>query len=470
MENQYEGEINLVTLLFKVCQRWRVLLIVATVAAVAIGGTKLAMNIQGLYDPEKMEERNALYRDTLGLYEAEGEALERRMEENQRSLRLQSDYNDKSMLMKVDPGNEWVGSMNLYIDTDYQVMPGSSIQNENPAYKIVYAYYDYYAGEFYVDVMERLSFDLGELKYLKEVLAVSIDAGRYSITIQAIADTKEHCDEMIKVAGEAFQSRYDFIRSSLGEHSLTMSGVASNAQINAGREEFQVNQEASERVLTQNVYSLNKEYRNWKKRKADLELPIVDWASAVKNGIKWILIAAVGGGFLSCTVLFVKYMISGRIKSAEDLGQGVFTLAELPARGKKKNAIDRLVCRVFGIVIKESEYDSRVEAMALSLEKMLSTMQGKEGTIAFVGDVPETELKAFVKQVGNILSAKYKAAAAGNIIAEPAAAKAAYDADAVVMVAKQDVTMKKNHAQMCSKLSACKVEVLGAVLFGVESV
>ena len=40
------------------------------------------------------------------------------------------------MLMKLDSLNEWNGSMNFYIDTDYQILPGMSVQNENPAYKI----------------------------------------------------------------------------------------------------------------------------------------------------------------------------------------------------------------------------------------------------------------------------------------------------------------------------------------------
>ena len=101
---------------------------------------------------------------------------------------------------------------------------------------------------------------------------------------------------------------------------------------------------------------------------------------------------------------------------------------------------------------------------------MLHVRQREDATIAFVGDVKETELKALVKQVGDMLSVKYKAVAAGDIIAGPAAAKAAYDADAVVLVAEQDVTMKKKYVQVYEKLSACKVEILGAILFGVESV
>lgn len=471
MDNQYEDEINLGTLLFKVCQRWRTLLVVAAVAAVAIGGTKLAMNIQGLYDEEKMEELNAQYRDTLASYEAEGEALERRMDENQRNMTLQTEYNDKSVLMKIDPHNEWVASTNLYIDTDYQVLPGSSIQNENPAYKITYAYYDYYTGGFYLDVMGSLTFDVGEQKYLKEVLWADIDANRYSITIHAIADTKEHCDELLKIARDAFLTRQEFIESSLGEHSVKVSDVAAHAQINADREQYQVNQQAREKELMRNVYGLNEEYREWKKREEDIEKPIVDMGAAVKNGIKWIILATALGGFLSAGVLFVQYMLSGRLKSAEEIGHGMDVLAELPVpSGKKKNAIDRLICRIFGVAVRDSEYDSRVEALALSLEKMLGAMQCEKGTIAFVGDIKENELKAFTKQVGNALPDRYKAVAAGNIIVEPSAAKAAFDADVVVLAARQDATMKKTLAQAWVKLSACKIRVLGAVLFGVESV
>lgn len=470
MENQYEDEINLITLLFKVCQKWRVILIVAAVLAVAIGGTKLAMNIQGLIDPEAAEKRTTQYRDIVGLYEAEGEALERQMDDNQRALQLQVDYNEKSMLMKVDPSNEWVGSVNLYIDTGYKILTDSSVQDENPAYKIACAYYDYYAGEFYTDVMGRLSFDIGELKYLKEVLGVSVDTSRQAISISATADTKEHCDEMIRLGTEAFQSRYDFVRSSLGEHSLTVSQAASYAQINANREQSQIDQRTRETILTQNVYSINEEYRKWEKREDKLELPIIDWGGAVKNGILWILIGGVLGGFMVFAVLAVKCMFSGRIKGAEDLGHGMFTLAELPARGKKKSAIDRLMYRIFGVAVRESEYDGRVEAMALSVEKMLRGRELDKGTIAFVGDVKENALRAFAKQVGQMLPDTYKAVAAGNIMLEPAAAKAAYDADAVILVAEQDVTMKKSYEQMCGRLEACKQKVLGAVIFGVESV
>lgn len=471
MENQYEEEINLSAMLLNICLRWRVFLVVMIVFAVVVGGTKLAMGIQGLKDPENVERMKAEYEDEMTAYEAEGIALKMQISENQRNLRLQTDYNDKSILMKIDPRNEWVASMNLYVDANYQIMPGSSIQNENPAYKIIYAYYDYYnSGEFFTTVMDKLSFDIGELKYLKEVLSVSFDTSRYAITINVVADTKEHSDELVRVAGDAFQSRYNFVNSSLDKHTLKNSEAVSYTQINTDREAYQLAQENQENVWKQNVPELNEQYREWERKEASIERPIVDVRGAVRNGVKWIVIAAVIGCFVCAVIFFLQYLLSGKIREAGNLGPNARVLSELPAQKKRKNPIDRLICRLFGVVIKESEYGSRVEAMALSLGKMLDAMQCENATVAFVGDVKNAELKALAGQIEKTLTGKHKIVAAGNMIVDPSAAKAAYAADAVVVVAKQNVSPRKTYMQFCDKLSACKVQVLGTVLMGVEAI
>lgn len=471
MENQYEEEINLSAMLLNICLRWRVFLIVMTVFAVVVGGTKLAMNIQGLKDPENVERMKAEYEDEMTAYEAEGIVLKTRVSENQRNLQLQTEYNDKSILMKIDPRNEWVASMNLYVDANYQIMPGSSIQNENPAYKIICAYYDYYnSGEFFTTVMDKLFFDIEELKYLKEVLSVSFDTSRYAITINVVADTKERSEELVRVAGDAFQSRYSFVNASLGEHTLTASAMASYTQVNTDREAFQIAQKNQENVWLQNVPELNEQYREWEKKEASIVKPIVDMRGAVRRGLKWIVIAAVIGWFVCAVIFFLQYLLSGKIREAGNLGPNARVLSELPAQKKRKTPIDRLICRVFGVVIKESEYDSRVEAMALSLGKMLDAMQCENATVAFVGDVKGAELKALADQTAKTLTGKHKIVAAGNMIVDPAAAKAAYAADAVVVVAKQNASPRKTYMQFCDKLSACKVQVLGTVLMGVEAI
>lgn len=485
METRYEEEINLAVILFKICKRWRILVITTFVFAIAIGGTRLAINLQGIADEARLEKLKTEYQDTLAGYEAEGETLKLAIEENQRNLKNQTDYNDGSLLMKIDPQNEWNGSVNFYIDAGYQIMPNSSVQNENPAYQILYAYADYYqSGEFYTAVMSGLSFDLGEQKYLREILTASFNAGRYAFTLSATADTEEHCREMLNLAVEAFRSRYEFVENILGKHKLTSAQPVVYARVNTSREDFQKTQKANEKTLLQNVPELNKQYRDWEERGAGMEAPMLDAASAVKGGLKWIILGGVLGFIISFVCLSVKTLFSGRIRSADDCSAGTRVLAELPAAERRENVVDRFVCRIFGVTMKASEYDSRVKALTLSLAKLLegNVNEGtpcgtaKTGdkekigyTVALVGDIDRKKLEAFAGQVRKALPDGYEAVAAGNLIADGEAAETAYGADAVLLVAEQDVSVKKSYAQINDRLHACKMPVLGTVLLGVES-
>lgn len=470
MENHYEEEISLGVILFKVCQQWRILLIFALAFAIAVGGTRFAIDLQGLSDSEKLEELKQEYTDTMAAYEAEGDALKLSIAENQRNLQNQTAYNNNSMLMKVDPQSEWNGSINFYIETHYQVMPNSSIQNENPAYRILCAYADYYnSGELYTAMMGTLSFDMVELKYLQEILKVNFEAERYAFTVSVIADTKEHCDELLRIASEAFRTRYSFVENSLGEHELMISDAVSYAQINIEREMFQRTQEANEKALLQSIPEFNNQYRAWLKRESSLDVPVVSMEIAVKGGIKWIVLGGLIGFFLSFIILFVKTLLSKRVMGSDDLGVNAVILAELPTDRRKRNVVDRLICHIFGVTTKASEYDSRVKALVILLEKYLVQQGCSGGTVAFVGDVDRKKLESLVGQVGKTLPDRYKAVAAGNLIADGEAAETAYGADAVLLVAEQDISVKKTYTQINDRLTVCKTPVLGTVLLGVES-
>lgn len=468
MNQRYEeNEINLVTVLYRTCLKWRGILLFAVLIAIAVGATRMAMNIQTLGDEEKRSELDAEYQDALNAYEAEGMALELSIRENERNLRNQKEYNENSMLMKIAPRNEWQGSMSFYVDTDYQILPGSSIQNENPAYKITYGYYDYCeSGEFYGTVLEKLSFELKDQKYLREILSVEFDDSRYAFTIRTVADTKEHSDELLRIAAEALQSRYSFIQKSLGQHSLKTDTGASYVCVNTEREQYQFQQETLEKEWLQNVPELNEEYQNWKLKKSSIEIPVSTLGEAIKDGIKYLIIAGAAGVFLAVFALFVVYAFSGKIKAQEDLGTGAYVLGELPGKGGKKKQcfLDRLIYHIFGVTLKESEYEGRLAAMAQSMGRMLSEMESTPGTIALVGDVEKVELDRLAEQFTKEMPEGMQVVAAGNILTGSEAAKTVYAADGVVIIAKEDITTRKTYQQIRSNLEVCGVKVMGAVL------
>ena len=468
MNQRYdESEINLVTVLYKSCLKWRGILIFAVLVAIVVGATRMAMNIQTLGDEEKKSQLYVEYQDELNAYEAEGLALKLSIQENERNLRNQKEYNENSLLMKIDSKNEWQGSMSFYVDTDYQILPGSSIQNENPAYKITYAYYDYCeSGEFYGTVLEKLSFELKDQKYLREILTVEFDDSRYAFTIRTVADTKEHSDELLRIAAETLQSRYSFIQKSLGKHSLKTDTGVSYVCVNTDREQYQFQQETKEKEWMQNVPELNEEYRKWKAKKSTIQMPVVTVGEAIKDGIKWIIIAGVAGCLAAMFALSVVIAFSGKIKDREDLGNKVFVLGELPVqKGKRKqNCLDRIVYHIFGVAMKCSEYDGRVAAIAQTLGKMLENEEKSQGTIALVGDAESTELSTIAKQLTKTMPAGMQTVAAGNILTNAEANQEIYKADAVAIVVTEDATMCKVYRQMVNQLEACEVKTLGVIL------
>lgn len=474
MNQRYEeNEINLVTVLYKTCLKWRGIFLFALLVAIVVGATRMAMNIQTLGDEEKKSQLYVEYQDELNAYEAEGLALELSIQENERNLQNQKEYNEYSMLMKIDPRNEWQGSMSFYVDTDYQILPGSSIQNENPAYKITYAYYDYCeSGEFYGTVLEKLSFELKDQKYLREILTVEFDDSRYAFTIRTVADTKEHSDELLRIAADTLQSRYSFIQKSLGKHSLKVDTGVSYVCVNTDRELYQFQQETKEKEWMQNVPELNEEYRNWKLKKSSIEVPVISLEEAIKDGMKYLIIAGAAGCFLAVFALFVVYAFSGKIKDREDLGSQVFVLGELPGKaGKKKLCVlDRLIYHIFGVTLKESEYEGRLAAMAQSMGRMLTEMKGTSGTIALVGDIEKAELEQLAEQFTKEMPEGMKAVAAGNILTGSEAAKTVYAADGVVIVAKEDITTRKTFQEIWNHLEVCGVKIMGAVLTGCQTV
>ena len=105
--NEQEREINLKRLFYKACRNWRVAVVTALVGATLIGGTKCTTEFIKVSDPEVVEARQTEYEGELALHEQKGEAIQKDIERLESSIVQQEDYNKNSVLMKIDPYNEW---------------------------------------------------------------------------------------------------------------------------------------------------------------------------------------------------------------------------------------------------------------------------------------------------------------------------------------------------------------------------
>lgn len=217
---EYEQEINLKKLLYKIFSKWRPIVASALVTGVIIGGAKMGLELAALTDEEAVADRVAKYEAEMAEYEAEGRNIELAIKDLGYAYDEQEEYNAESVLMQIDHLNEWRGTVNLYVDTDYKIIPGSVYQDENPATRICYAYGSYFSsGDLYRYIQSRLDYDIDE-KFLKETVWFSVDSGAHTITISSRQASEAAAEELLTIAMEAVLAKQTELITSVGEHKL----------------------------------------------------------------------------------------------------------------------------------------------------------------------------------------------------------------------------------------------------------
>lgn len=98
----YEAEIDLKDLFFSILYRWRILVLVAAIGAVVLGGYK------GLKGNEVQNVLEEGYEEKLIQYEKEKRALERTVENLESSIMEQNEYIAEAPIMQINPYNEFV--------------------------------------------------------------------------------------------------------------------------------------------------------------------------------------------------------------------------------------------------------------------------------------------------------------------------------------------------------------------------
>ena len=142
MESQYnyEQEIDLKDLMFAVLRKWRPIILIAIVFAVLLGGMKGAGALKQMKDSEYLAAKQQEYDNSMDQYAISKASLEKEVENIKASLESQNEYMEKSVLMNINPYDEYVTAADFYVGTDYQIMPGMAYQNPNTASSIMQAY------------------------------------------------------------------------------------------------------------------------------------------------------------------------------------------------------------------------------------------------------------------------------------------------------------------------------------------
>ncbi len=466
--NEQEKEINLKRLFYKALKNWRTVAVVAIVGAVVLGGTKCTMEMVKISDPEVIEARETQYQGELAEYQQEGEIIRKEIENIEDTLVQQTDYNENSVLMEIDPYNEWNGSIDFYVETDWQVLPDQAIQAQNPANQIVRVYSTYITnGELYQYVIDRLGRPM-EIRYLREQLSGSADAANYLIHFTVRGTTQEECQQLLSLIEEGMRGKLPEITESIGEFKLLTTNSSTFSQINYGLEQSQKNNLQAINDLNTSLSAKKFEQLEWERDEVKIEKPVLDKGDAVKEGIKMAILVGVILAFVICLFCGIGYILSKFIQDRDEFdGWGVY-VAELPKSYKKKPFawVDRLIGKWFLGNVYANEYETRLAAAAKQMSEAAKlSCDTAEPKLALVSDMNDEELAALagaMQKTKGVSGVRFTVA--GNPLLSAGAIENILGSDGIVLVAKQEYSKRETVYQMKAQVEELKKQLSAVVL------
>ena len=403
---------------------------------------------------------------------ATGENFEAQLENIAEAKKEQMEYNEKSVLMQIDPLREFHASFEMYVNYEYQIMPDMAYQNIDLSDRILKAYATYMTnGELYQKIIDGVSFDM-ERRYLSEILGVSVDYNTNMISVSVTQQSAEYCQEILNIVKAALLEKYNDVNATIAEHTLSDTNAAAYETVNLALQEAQKANRQAVTDLDISLQEVNEEYLEWKQEpepQAEFTL-----AEVVKGGIKMLIIAGVVAAVVVAVIIAFGALMSGRLLNPEDVKSrfGLRIVGQLPAaRTKKPFAfVSRWFSKFGGITATPEDYDRLAKMIGSSIKSDIASREEAADwkRIAFTGTARAEELKQAVDAMG--IGKEFTVVCAADILTNAEAIEKLSGADCVVLVEKQEESILADISKELEALKAWNKPVLGAVVLNTDAV
>lgn len=344
MEQQtYEREIDLVLLVKQVMEKFKTIVIAGIIGAVVIGLIGMTLQIKEYNDPEAMKYHEESYRNDLNTYNAEVKKLNREIDNLNTSIERQEEYNEKSILMKINPFDVQKGVVQYYVDTDYQINPDITYQSPDYTDSVLNAYaVNVNNGGLWKYLYDNMEEPV-EFQYLKELVSVSVDYGNDMINVNVTARTEADCKELLILVKKCFDGYHAIIDETICEHDMSLVTESIYSTVDLDLEDKQ-------RTNTEKVEDYTVSYEEKKFDLAELleegepAYTVPTSRSIVTGTIKYAIIGGVVAAFAVAAVICVMLLLDTTIKYEKDVAfyLGLPVLAEIPVISGEEKVTEKL--------------------------------------------------------------------------------------------------------------------------------
>lgn len=494
-ENQttynHEEEIDLIQLAFSILHKYRQILMTVVICAVLAAGFGLAKNAyssyaeskaadsedvavaksaaQQKYDEEMLAYREEKTKHDTNVQEYQEELLENQQAIESTKIKIQNaqEYLDNSVLNTIDPYNVPVAQADLYVSTDYKIMPGMDYQNVDYTDAVLKAYSSLITNS---ETMEKIAKTVGmEERYLQELVSVSGDSSTRLLTIRAYGADEATANKILDALLVRMEDVRPTIQSTVGSHSIAQLTRTSTVSVMTWlRDSQQQNRddltnlqnqvttlEAADRVLEQSI-------EDEQQALEAMELP--EKPKETGNSMKMVVLGALLGGVLACGVVVVKFLLDGMVYSASELNRstGLPVLGALASdRTKKAGKLDARLYQM------EGRPDGSADAEMLCLMAQTIRSRAPEAkNILVTGDLPADQLEALAAALQATEPLRGQSVtAAESILKAAATVPHVVAADAIVLAADCTVTRTDAVREQNEKIVRLGKQILGCIVY-----
>ncbi len=473
MNETFGKEINLKWLLYRALRAWKAVVVWALIISLICGLGAAALKLMQRTDKIFVQEEKQNFEREYTAWAARGESLTTKLQNLEIERDREAQYNEDSVIMQIDPSENFKTTFYLYVYYDYTLILGTDANKYNPdrTNEILGTYSAYMnGGELYNYILGRLTYDMASYN-LSEIISASVDntAKMISVTVTHVDAAK--CRELASLVEEGIYSHYETACANYAQHTIEITNWAESVIVNTALEDLQKSNIQRVTDLDVEIYDTNEALLEWKAEpRPEYKY---DTVVIIKDSIK----TAVIGGVIGFAVLFfgvaIAAMLSGKLLNPEDIKScfGVRVIGVLPASRKKRafEGITRKFAKVGGVKIKQSEYESLAKAIGFGIKSDAASRANGENwkTIAFTGVISAEDMERAVAAMG---IDGYNVICAPDMLTNAESVNKVASADCVVLVEAQEKGVIDDIEKELDALKAWNKPVLGAVVINADAI
>ena len=461
--NNQDYEIDLRKVLFRTCMQWRKIVIGAVAVALLLAGKCAFDGFRVLNDSERFAQEQLSFEREHSSWESQETVLSSKIENLENEKARQEEYNEKSLIMAIDPLDEYYGSFSLYIDSGYKVVPGMSMQNIDYTGRILSAYSRFLTGGELYEYMLANTNLTDEQKYLKEVMSFSVNQDAAMINVNAYGSSADQVQELLTLAKNGIAAKYDTINRTVDDHRYSIVNEVAYSYINYDLQDTQKKNLDIVAEYNTSIQDVNLQLKEWQ---AQSEPRFQYTASRI---VKLAIKKAILGGIVGAVVVFCWFAVKNVLGHAfyEDrlelcFGSGARIIGTVfkSSNMNRPFFIDRIIYGLFGESISRQSFES---SCALAGSTMAGMVSGADTRIAIIGAAEIGTLNSIVEKMQSA-SERCRFDAVGDILQDPNAVNSLSSYDVVAVAAFE----KENDIDQISRqfelLRAWNKNILGAII------